>query len=147
MKRFGQDDLTGVAERLEAMVGSMEVLKDMPEAEDRAATLRELQERLEALLQPKLLQVQVAVCQGAAGRRSDCNAAGNLDATITGRRSWCWCCISGARCTLNTRCSSSSSTDVVCWSAQLGAGDVAKPEHFFFFAVHHFFCLQYKINK
>lgn len=39
------------------MVGSMDVLKDMPEAEDRAATLRELQERLQALLQPKLLQV------------------------------------------------------------------------------------------
>lgn len=56
--RFGQDDLGGVAERLEAMVGSMEVLKDMPEAEDRAATLKELQERLEALLQPKLLQAR-----------------------------------------------------------------------------------------
>lgn len=59
MSRFGQDDLLGVAERLEAMVGSMEVLKDMPEAEDRAATLRELQERLEALLQPKLLEVRI----------------------------------------------------------------------------------------
>lgn len=55
---FGQDDLTGVAGRLEAMVGTMEVLKDMPEAEDRAATLRELQERLEALLKPKLLEVR-----------------------------------------------------------------------------------------
>ncbi|CAN0414234.1 unnamed protein product, partial [Laminaria digitata] len=52
---FGQDDLKGVAERLEAMVGSMAVLKDMPEAEDRAATLMGLQERLEDLLQPKLL--------------------------------------------------------------------------------------------
>ena len=56
-ERFGQDDLKGVAERLEAMVRSMDVLKDMPEAEDRAATLKELQEKLEALLKPKLLQV------------------------------------------------------------------------------------------
>lgn len=54
---FAQDDLKGVAQRLEAMVKSMDVLKDMPEAEDRAATLRELQERLEALLKPKLLEV------------------------------------------------------------------------------------------
>lgn len=60
-KRFGQDDLKGVAERLEAMVGSMGVLKDMPEAEDRAATLRELQQRLEALLKPKLLEVRYTV--------------------------------------------------------------------------------------
>ena len=37
---------------------SMDVLKDMPEAEDRAATLRELQERLETLLKPKLLEVR-----------------------------------------------------------------------------------------
>lgn len=49
--------MKGVAERLEAMVGSMAVLKDMPEAEDRAATLMGLQERLEDLLQPKLLEV------------------------------------------------------------------------------------------
>lgn len=35
----------------------MDVLKDMPEAEDRAATLRDLQERLETLLKPKLLEV------------------------------------------------------------------------------------------
>lgn len=56
-ERFGQDDLKGVAERLETMVGSMDVLKDMPEAEDRAATLKELQEKLEALLKPKLLEV------------------------------------------------------------------------------------------
>eukprot|EP00904_Undaria_pinnatifida_P008473 jgi/Undpi1/4756/HiC_scaffold_18.g08109.m1 len=55
--RFGQEDLKGVAERLEAMVRSMAVLKDMPEAEDRAATLTGLQERLEDLLQPKLLEV------------------------------------------------------------------------------------------
>lgn len=54
---FAQDDLKGVAQRLEAMVKSMDVLKDMPEAEDRAATLRELQERLETLLKPKLLEV------------------------------------------------------------------------------------------
>lgn len=54
---FAQEDLKGVAKRLEAMVGSMDVLKDMPEAEDRAATLRELQERLKALLKPKLLEV------------------------------------------------------------------------------------------
>lgn len=46
-----------MAQRLEAMVGSMDVLKDMPEADDRAATLRELQERLEALLKPKLQEV------------------------------------------------------------------------------------------
>lgn len=39
------------------MVRSMAVLKDMPEAEDRAATLTGLQERLEDLLQPKLLEV------------------------------------------------------------------------------------------
>lgn len=39
------------------MVGSMDVLKDMPEAEDRAGTLKELQEKLEALLKPKLLEV------------------------------------------------------------------------------------------
>lgn len=42
------------------MVKSMDVLKDMPEAEDRAATLRELQERLETLLKPKLLEVSDA---------------------------------------------------------------------------------------
>eukprot|EP00903_Cladosiphon_okamuranus_P014110 g13116.t1 len=54
---FAKDDLKGVAQRLEAMVKSMDVLKDMPEAEDRAATLRELQERLETLLKPKLLEV------------------------------------------------------------------------------------------
>ncbi|CAM9472002.1 unnamed protein product [Ectocarpus sp. 4 AP-2014] len=54
---FGQDDLKGVAQRLEAMAGSMDVLKDMPEAEDRAATLRDLQERLETLLKPKLLEI------------------------------------------------------------------------------------------
>lgn len=60
LKRFGQDDLKGVAERLETMVGSMDVLKDMPEADDRAATLRELQERLKSLLQPKLLEVGTA---------------------------------------------------------------------------------------
>ncbi|CAN0506253.1 unnamed protein product, partial [Ectocarpus sp. 12 AP-2014] len=29
----------------------------MPEAEDRAATLRDLQERLETLLKPKLLEI------------------------------------------------------------------------------------------
>lgn len=55
--RFGQDDLKGVAERLEAMVSSMGVLIHMPEAEDRAATLAELQEKLETLLQPKLREV------------------------------------------------------------------------------------------
>lgn len=55
---FAQDDLKGVAQRLEAMVKSMDVLKDMPEAEDRAATLSELQERLETLLKPKLLEVR-----------------------------------------------------------------------------------------
>eukprot|EP00752_Nemacystus_decipiens_P003518 g3245.t2 len=54
---FAQDDLKGVAQRLEAMVKSMDVLKDMPEAEDRATTLRELQKRLETLLKPKLLEV------------------------------------------------------------------------------------------
>ncbi|CAM9293267.1 unnamed protein product [Scytosiphon promiscuus] len=54
---FAQDDLKGVAQRLEAMVGSMDVLKDMPEAVDRAATLRDLQERLEALLKPKLQEI------------------------------------------------------------------------------------------
>ncbi|CAN0450834.1 unnamed protein product, partial [Scytosiphon promiscuus] len=57
---FAQDDLKGVAQRLEAMVGSMDVLKDMPEAVDRAATLRDLQERLEALLKPKLQEVSDA---------------------------------------------------------------------------------------
>ncbi len=42
-------------------MGSMDVLKDMPEAEDRAATLRELQARLEALLKPKLQEVREAI--------------------------------------------------------------------------------------
>lgn len=56
--RFGQDDLKGVAERLEVMVGSMDVLKDMPEAEDRAATLRDLQQKLQGLLHPKLLEAR-----------------------------------------------------------------------------------------
>lgn len=64
-ERFGQDDLKGVAERLETMVGSMDVLKDMPEAEDRAGTLKELQEKLEALLKPKLLEVRR---RGGGGR-------------------------------------------------------------------------------
>ena len=57
-ERFGQDDLKGVAKRLEAMLRSIDVLKDMPEADDRAATLKELQEKLEALLKPNLLQVR-----------------------------------------------------------------------------------------
>lgn len=67
-ERFGQDDLKGVAARLEAMVGSMTVLKDMPEAEDRAATLTGLQERLEDLLQPKLLEVGGLVGGSVGGR-------------------------------------------------------------------------------
>ncbi|CAM9820584.1 unnamed protein product, partial [Discosporangium mesarthrocarpum] len=54
--RFSQGDLSGVAGQLESMRRSLEVLKLMPEADDRARTLRGFQERLEALLKPKLQQ-------------------------------------------------------------------------------------------
>ncbi|CAM9229625.1 unnamed protein product, partial [Phaeothamnion confervicola] len=54
--RLAAGDLSGVAERLEALRRSMAVLQNMPEAAGRSATLAQLQDQLEELIKPRLTQ-------------------------------------------------------------------------------------------
>mmetsp|Transcript_13548 Transcript_13548/g.17841 ORF Transcript_13548/g.17841 Transcript_13548/m.17841 type:complete len:871 (+) Transcript_13548:77-2689(+) len=54
--KFASGDLVSMADELEGLQRSMVVLQHLPEAEERANTLVQLQEQLEVLLKPQLLQ-------------------------------------------------------------------------------------------
>jgi hypothetical protein len=57
---FAAGELTAVAEQLDTMKNSLEVLQNIPEAEERQNTFMSLKKRLEVLVKPKLLEALAA---------------------------------------------------------------------------------------